>query len=140
MPGGKSSYGRAARRRTCSYAADLASASERGPNRENAAEVSRRRSLKTKGPAAFATGPAIVGDRLCYSRSVSPEGMRNGEIGLRAAQKPIRVMDMAVSGSQRPAPPGIRVIMLPGVLWPGAIWCLSRRLLVRGVGSCLRAP
>lgn len=28
---------------------------------ENAAEVSRRRSLKTKGPVAFATGPAIAG-------------------------------------------------------------------------------
>jgi len=29
---------------------------ERGPKNENAAEVSQRRSLKTKGPAAFATG------------------------------------------------------------------------------------
>jgi hypothetical protein len=38
----------------------LANPSERGPKRENAAEVSRRRSLKTKGPVAFATGPAIV--------------------------------------------------------------------------------
>jgi hypothetical protein len=28
---------------------------------ENAAEVSRRRSLKTTGPVAFATGPAIAG-------------------------------------------------------------------------------
>lgn len=46
--------------------------------------------------------PGIVGDPLCCSQRVSPEGMRTGEIGLRAAQKAIRVMDMTALGSRRP--------------------------------------
>ena len=41
--------------------AALANSPEGEPERDDAAEVSRRRSLKTKGPAAFATGPAIAG-------------------------------------------------------------------------------
>jgi hypothetical protein len=54
-------YGHATRQRPGPRWVALAIPSERGPKRENAAEVSQRRSLKTKGPVAFATGPAIDG-------------------------------------------------------------------------------
>lgn len=50
---------RAEGQRLCPRRARSPTLAERGPKSENAAEVSRRRSLKTKGPAAFATGPAI---------------------------------------------------------------------------------
>lgn len=57
----KAGYGHQTRQRPASRAVALAIPSERWPKRESAAEVSRGRSLKTIGSAAFATGPATEG-------------------------------------------------------------------------------
>jgi hypothetical protein len=56
---------------------------ERRPKRENAAKVSRRRSLKTKGPVAFATGPAIEGQGWCDSVRFRAPGTGRPHVGTR---------------------------------------------------------